>query len=60
VLQANTYWRYPYRPVLTNRQLVEFVVLDVEQVGPSTNSKFVLADVQVHFLSSQVRLLKWP
>lgn len=60
MLQANTYWRYPYRPVLTNRQLVEFVVLDVEQVGPPTNSKFVLADVQVCFLSSQVRLLEWP
>lgn len=51
-MQANAYWRCPYKPVLTNRQLVEFVVLDVEQVGPSSNSKFVLADVQVRFSPS--------
>lgn len=49
--QANAYWRCPYRPVLTSRQLVEFVVLDVEQVGPSSSSKYVLADVQVCFQS---------
>jgi hypothetical protein len=33
--------------VLTSRQLVDFVVLDVEPAGPSSSGKFVLADVQV-------------
>ncbi|CAL8460889.1 g420 [Coccomyxa elongata] len=50
-VDANTYWRYPYRPVMTSRQLVEFVVLDAEPVSASQNasrnSRFVLADVLV-------------
>jgi hypothetical protein len=53
--QANTYWRYPYRPVLSSRQLVDFVVLDVEPVSSSQaasqNSRFLLADVQVRSFS---------
>ena len=51
--QAGTYWRYPYRPVMSSRQLVEFVVLDAEPVSASQsasrNSRFLLADVQVCF-----------
>ncbi|MCJ1354287.1 MAG: hypothetical protein MMC33_004274 [Icmadophila ericetorum] len=45
-LQANQYWRQPYEPVLNSRQLVEFVVLDVDAAG-QPNGRYVLADVQV-------------
>ncbi len=46
IVQANQYWRYPFRPVMGSRQLVEFVVLDVETVGRTTD-RMVQADVQV-------------
>ena len=46
MLQANQYWRQPFEPVLNSRQLVDFVVLDVEVTG-QPDGRFVLADVQV-------------
>ena len=45
-MQANQFWRHPFRPVMGSRQLVEFVVLDVEPVGRATD-RMVQADVQV-------------
>ncbi|CAI5987054.1 unnamed protein product [Closterium sp. NIES-64] len=32
-LDSNQYWRYGFKPLLSSRQLVEYVVLDVETVG---------------------------
>ena len=46
MLQANAYWRHPFEPVLNSRQLVDFVVLDVDTAG-APSGRFVLADVQV-------------
>lgn len=56
-LDANQYWRYAFRPLLSARQLVEYVVLDVEisgqneyahsAAGGKASRKFALADVQV-------------
>ena len=44
--QAAAYWRMPFRPVLSSRQLSEYVVLDVEASGIASQG-FVEADVQV-------------
>lgn len=44
--QANQYWRQPFEPVLNSRQLVEFIVLDVDVAG-QPSGRYVLADVQV-------------
>ena len=35
--QASQFWRHPFRPVMGSRQLVDFVVLDVEAVGRATD-----------------------
>lgn len=40
------YWRNPFRPLATAKQLVEYVVLDIEPLGP-TSQKHALAEVQV-------------
>ncbi|CAI5529487.1 unnamed protein product [Closterium sp. Naga37s-1] len=32
-IDSNQYWRYGFKPLLSSRQLVEYVVLDVETVG---------------------------
>lgn len=45
-MQANAYWRAPYTPMLGSRQLVEFVVLDIELLGPA-HGKHALAEAQV-------------
>lgn len=45
LMQAAAYWRMPFKPVLASRQLSEYVVLDVEPTGNTTN-KFVAADIQ--------------
>ncbi|KAK9863784.1 hypothetical protein WJX84_009015 [Apatococcus fuscideae] len=45
-VDANSYWRAPYTPMLGSRQLVEFVVLDIELLGP-THGKHALAEAQV-------------
>ena len=44
--QERQFQRHPFRAVMGSRQLVEYVVLDVEEAGTSTN-RFALADVQV-------------
>lgn len=49
-LDADQYWRSSFKSLLTSRQLVEYVVLDVEVVSSEVNvggSKYVLADAQV-------------
>ncbi|KAJ4826388.1 hypothetical protein Tsubulata_026130 [Turnera subulata] len=46
-LDAKEYWRSPFKSLLTSRQLVEYIVLDVDVDG----SKYALADVQVARLS---------
>ena len=40
------YWRNPFRPLATAKQLVEYVVLDIEPLGPESQ-KHALAEVQV-------------
>ncbi|KAK7850579.1 60s ribosomal export protein nmd3 [Quercus suber] len=49
-LDADQYWRLPFKSLLTSRQLVEYIVLDVEKISSEVNvggSKYVLADAQV-------------
>ncbi|XP_004503106.1 uncharacterized protein [Cicer arietinum] len=54
-LDADQYWRTSFKSLLTSRQLVEYIVLDIEVVssrfGPSEvtmgGTKYVLADAQV-------------
>ncbi len=43
------YWRNPFRPLALGKQLVEYVVLDIEPLGPST-SKHTLVEAQVRLL----------
>ncbi|KAJ4833872.1 hypothetical protein Tsubulata_044403, partial [Turnera subulata] len=51
VLNAHRYWGTPFKPLFTSRQLVEYIVLDVEPIAfdnnSSSNSKYKLADVHV-------------
>ena len=47
--QANAYWRQPFEPALNSRQLVEFVVLDIDVDAGAPSGRFKLADVQVSF-----------
>jgi hypothetical protein len=49
-LQAGTFFHDPLRPMMNSKQLREYVVLDIEACGPSTN-RLALADVQVLHLS---------
>jgi len=54
-LDADQYWRASFKSLLTSRELVEYIVLDLEvvssKVGPSEitmgGTKYVLADAQV-------------
>ncbi|KAI9161217.1 hypothetical protein LWI28_015522 [Acer negundo] len=49
-LDADQYWRSSFKCLLTSRQLVEYIVLDVESVSSEVNvggSKYALADAQV-------------
>lgn len=43
---SNTYWREPFPALSTTQNLTEYMVLDIEPVGP-VNGKFALADVTV-------------
>ncbi|ANB11879.1 ribosome-binding protein NMD3 [Sugiyamaella lignohabitans] len=45
-LAAGIYWRSPFSSLSTGKNLTEYVVLDIEPVGPA-NGKFALADVTV-------------
>ncbi|KAM3283395.1 60S ribosomal export protein NMD3 [Capsicum chacoense] len=49
-LDADQYWRASFKPLLSSRQLVQYVVLDVDVVSEEVSiggSKYVLADIQV-------------
>ncbi|KAL6008466.1 hypothetical protein ACLOJK_033977 [Asimina triloba] len=49
-LDANQYWRAPFRTLLSSRRLVEYIVLDIEvETSPVTvgGVKYALADAQV-------------
>ncbi|EFJ29659.1 hypothetical protein SELMODRAFT_91517 [Selaginella moellendorffii] len=48
-VDASQYWRVPYRALISSRQLVEYVVLDIEIDSPaeSSSQKYVLAHAQV-------------
>ncbi|KAI3846011.1 hypothetical protein MKX03_009539 [Papaver bracteatum] len=47
---ADQYWRIPFKTLLSSRQLVEYIVLDVESMISEVNvggTTYALADVQV-------------
>lgn len=49
-LDADQYWRASFKSLLTSRQLVEYIVLDVEAVSSEVvvgGTKYCLADAQV-------------
>ncbi|KAJ7969269.1 60S ribosomal export protein NMD3 [Quillaja saponaria] len=49
-LDADQYWRTSFKSLLTSRQLVEYIVLDIETVSHEVNiggSRYALADAQV-------------
>ncbi|GBG76502.1 hypothetical protein CBR_g22250 [Chara braunii] len=57
-VDAQQYWRAGYKPLLTSRQLVEYVVLDIEVIGGGAHSnndsagaggggRYLLAEAQV-------------
>ncbi|XP_038694268.1 60S ribosomal export protein NMD3-like isoform X2 [Tripterygium wilfordii] len=49
-LDADQYWRVSFKSLLTSRQLVEYIILDLEPISSEVNiggSKYVLADCQV-------------
>ncbi|GAB2302908.1 hypothetical protein Dimus_036901 [Dionaea muscipula] len=49
-LDADRYWREPFVSLLSSRQLVEYIVLDIDPVSREANvagSRYVLADAQV-------------
>lgn len=48
-LDADQYWRASFKSLLTSRQLVEYIVLDVEAVSSQDigGTRYVLADAQV-------------
>ncbi|KAK7276197.1 hypothetical protein RIF29_17332 [Crotalaria pallida] len=49
-LDADQYWRTSFKSLLTSRQLVEYIVLDIEVVSAEVNiggTRYVLADAQV-------------
>lgn len=53
-LDADQYWRASFKSLLTSRQLVEYIVLDVEIISPDVNiggSRYALAEAQVARLS---------
>ncbi|PHT25215.1 hypothetical protein CQW23_35149 [Capsicum baccatum] len=48
-LDAEQYWRASFKSLLSSRQLVEYIVLDIEAVSSEVNiggSKYALADAQ--------------
>ena len=51
LLQAGTYWRYNFKPMMRSKQLQSYVVLDVEPAG-EPDKRFTIADVQASLLNS--------
>jgi len=52
-VQTSVYWRAPFSSLADVQELVEFIVLDIEPLGP-THGRFVLADAQVARASDMV------
>ncbi|PHT64754.1 hypothetical protein T459_29179 [Capsicum annuum] len=53
-LDAEQYWRASFKSLLSSRQLVEYIVLDIDAVSSEVNiggSKYALADAQVARIS---------
>ncbi|KAF6172650.1 hypothetical protein GIB67_041973 [Kingdonia uniflora] len=49
-LDADQYWRVPFKALISCRQLIPYIVLDVEPVASEVSiagSKYALADVQI-------------
>jgi len=46
-IPTNIYWRAPFTNLADVKELVEFVVLDIEPLGPPTNGRFHLAECTV-------------
>uniref|UniRef100_A0A803MVW4 60S ribosomal export protein NMD3 n=1 Tax=Chenopodium quinoa TaxID=63459 RepID=A0A803MVW4_CHEQI len=49
-LDADQYWRAPFKCLLSSRRLVEYIVLDIDNVSPEvvvSGSRYALADAQV-------------
>lgn len=44
-LLANLYWRDPFPSLVDVSELTEFIILNVEPVGYSSNGKYMLADI---------------
>ncbi|KAH9616343.1 hypothetical protein KSS87_016602 [Heliosperma pusillum] len=51
VMSAEMYWREPFEPLLSYKQLVEYIILDVEVVSSEVDSRwlggYTEADVQI-------------
>ncbi|KAL6047271.1 ribosome-binding protein [Balamuthia mandrillaris] len=45
-LSAAAFWQQPFRPLASANQFTEYIVLDINPIGP-TRGKFVLAEAQV-------------
>lgn len=45
-MEAENYWRHPFNAVLSAKALIEYIVLDIEVLGPHHNG-YQLADAQV-------------
>ena len=45
-LSTPIYWRQPFAPIADVRQLVEFIVMDIEPIGPQ-KGRFLLAEATV-------------
>ncbi|KAF2103418.1 nonsense-mediated mRNA decay protein 3 [Rhizodiscina lignyota] len=45
-LQPKQYWHTPFRPLADVQELVEFIVLDIEPLGPA-KGRFVLAEATI-------------
>ncbi|KHN48121.1 60S ribosomal export protein NMD3 [Glycine soja] len=53
-IDADQYWRASFKSLLTSRQLVDYIVLDVETVSSEVTiggTKYRLADAQVARIS---------
>ena len=46
-LDSEKYWRYPFRPIASAKQMIEYVVLDVEVDHSTRQGKLVMAEVEI-------------
>lgn len=45
-ISASTYWKYPFRAIMSTKQLIPFIVLDANEAGQS-RGKYLLSDLEV-------------